>query len=328
MKKYTRTEAITRMNCFGESNTPYLFVIDFEEEQCIVEALHEIDASQCQFRIGTKNNIPYQSAPSLPAIEWEATLPSFGQYRQAFDLVINHLKRGDSFLTNLTTRIPIHTNLSLEQIFRHAHAPYCLWLKDELVCFSPEPFVSVKAGEIRSYPMKGTIDADSTDAAKQLLENRKETAEHATIVDLIRNDLSRIANHVCVEKYRYIEEIRTHQGGILQTSSAIKAQLPATYAARWGNLLFELLPAGSITGAPKKRTVEIIREAEHIRRGYYTGVMGYFDKGTLESAVMIRFIEQHPDGKYYYRAGGGITAQSIAEAEYEEIRQKTYVPIR
>ena len=91
-------------------------------------------------------------------------------------------------------------------------------------------------------------------------------------------------------------------------------------------MLFGMLPAGSISGAPKRKTVEIIREAETYERGFYTGVMGYFDGETLDSAVMIRFLEQDGD-RFIFKSGGGITFQSRARDEYEEMISKIYVPI-
>ena len=93
-----------------------------------------------------------------------------------------------------------------------------------------------------------------------------------------------------------------------------------------GDILFSMLPAGSITGAPKKKTMQIIREAEGYERGFYTGITGYFDGDSLDSAVMIRFVEQEADGMYF-KSGGGITFKSDARSEYEEMKQKIYVPI-
>lgn len=327
MKRRNRTEAIERMNRLSEQEIPFLFVIDFEEECCIVEPLDEIPPCECMYALGELSN-PLDKGPAPKCFTWEPEPYPMERYAKAFDLVMKHLKLGDSFLTNLTCRIGLTTDLSLQTIFHYAQAPFRLWLKDELVCFSPEPFVSVdEGGLIRSFPMKGTIDAGLQDAYSLLLDNEKEAAEHATIVDLIRNDLSKIADEVCVEHYRYVQMVQNHKGAILQTSSAISGRLPEGYAHRWGDLLFELLPAGSISGAPKVKTVQIIREAEGLPRGYYTGVMGYVKGGKMESAVMIRFIEQTPDGKKYYRAGGGITAKSDRNAEYEEVNQKIYVPI-
>ncbi len=101
--------------------------------------------------------------------------------------------------------------------------------------------------------------------------------------------------------------------------------MPA-YGPRLGDLLFRLLPAGSITGAPKPETMNIIAEAEGYDRGFYTGVMGCHVHGRVDSAVMIRFIDRE-DGRLYYNAGGGITARSDNEDEYQEVIAKVYVPI-
>lgn len=199
-------------------------------------------------------------------------------------------------------------------------------VKDSFTVFSPEIFVRIHQGRICSFPMKGTIDASIPDAAQLLINDPKEAAEHATIVDLIRNDLSMVANQVSVSRYRYIDTLRTNLGSILQTSSEIQGTLPDDYHAHLGDIIFKLLPAGSITGAPKKKTMQIIQEAETYDRGFYTGIMGYFDGENLDSAVMIRFVEQEGE-KMYFKSGGGITCQSDVESEYNEMKQKVYVPI-
>ena len=200
-------------------------------------------------------------------------------------------------------------------------------MKDRFVVFSPEIFVKIRDGHIYSYPMKGTIDATLPDARRRILDDPKETAEHATIVDLIRNDLSMVATEVTVTRYRYIDELPTHTGALLQVSSEIRGRLAGNWQAEAGELLFRLLPAGSITGAPKKKTMEIIAEAETYERGFYTGVMGYFDGDSLNSAVMIRFLEQQADGSLVFKSGGGITSRSDLTSEYNEMKQKVYVPI-
>ena len=107
---------------------------------------------------------------------------------------------------------------------------------------------------------------------------------------------------------------------------SIFEKLPDDYLTNLGSIIFRLLPAGSITGAPKKKTMQIIKEAETYDRGFYTGIMGYFDGKDLDSAVMIRFVEQE-GGKMYFKSGGGITSQSDVENEYNEMKQKVYVPI-
>jgi len=135
-----------------------------------------------------------------------------------------------------------------------------------------------------------------------------------------------VATEVTVTRYRYLEKLITHRSTLLQMSSEIRGRLPEDYRSRLGELFFCMLPAGSITGAPKKKTVEIIREAETYQRGFYTGVMGYFDGDNLDSAVLIRFLEQTEQGMVY-KSGGGITFKSDARSEYEEMKQKVYVPI-
>jgi para-aminobenzoate synthetase component 1 len=174
--------------------------------------------------------------------------------------------------------------------------------------------------------MKGTIDASLPNAEQVILSDEKELSEHVTIVDLIRNDLSAVAKNVNVNRFRYVEKIQTSQKNLLQISSEIAGDLPDDYASFIGSTLISLLPAGSISGAPKRKTIQIIREAEQEKRKFYTGVFGYFDGINLDSAVMIRFIEQEGE-KFYYRSGGGITAQSEAEKEYQEAIDKIYAPV-
>ena len=249
----------------------------------------------------------------------------FAEYARRFGTVRRGLLRGDSFLTNLTVRTPVVSGLSLEEIFMRAEAPYLLDVPGRFVCFSPERFVRIAGGRIATNPMKGTINASVPDARQTILNDPKETAEHNTVVDLLRNDLSIHADRVHVERFRYIDRIATRRGDILQVSSEIAGRLPAGYEARMGDILFDMLPAGSVSGAPKSSTLRIIREAEGEPRGYYTGVFGYFDGQTLDSAVLIRFIEEE-QGRMYFRSGGGITAYSDCRSEYEEVIEKVYLP--
>ena len=174
--------------------------------------------------------------------------------------------------------------------------------------------------------MKGTIDASIPNAEQIILNDYKETAEHNTIVDLLRNDLSIISEKVRVNRFRYIDQIKTNQKDILQVSSEITGRLQPEIKENLGDIIFGMLPAGSISGAPKSATLDIIRRAEGEPRGYYTGIFGYFDGNTFDSAVMIRFIEER-DSQYYFRSGGGITVYSDCASEYEEVISKIYLPI-
>jgi len=326
MRCLDKISIIDTMNELANKNEPFIFVINFDKTRGYVESLKKIDPKEMLYAFGNENNIPSDVSVDTHNILWSNEDPNQEKYHNSFNIVVESEKAGDSYLTNLTCRVPIKTSLSMRDIFLTSSAKYRLWIANHLVCFSPEIFIKVKDQEISSYPMKGTIDANIPDAAQKLMEDKKEIAEHATIVDLIRNDLSMVAEHVRVPRYRYIERLETNSGPILQTSSKIQGDLLPYYQQHPGNLLMKLLPAGSITGAPKQKTVEIIQQAEGYQRGFYTGVMGIWKDGNIDSSVMIRFIDEE-NGRLYYKAGGGITAQSEEDKEYNEIIEKIYVPI-
>jgi para-aminobenzoate synthetase component 1 len=173
--------------------------------------------------------------------------------------------------------------------------------------------------------MKGTLVVSETNKEEDLRLDYKEKAEHATIVDLIRNDLSQVAFPICVEKYQYIDRVKTHTGELWQMSSKITGTLMPEFERKFGSILVKLLPAGSITGAPKKATMELIKKAEQYERGFYTGIMGKFDGTNFNSGVLIRFIEKSTNG-LIYKSGGGITVFSEVQKEYNELIQKVYLP--
>ena len=313
------------MNRCGARRRPFLFAVNFEMTEGLF-AENPLACSSVGFSVnGVGNREGMAGKSGSGAALLEARPMEFAEYARRFGTVRRGLLRGDSFLTNLTVRTPVVSGLSLEEIFMRAEAPYLLYVPGRFVCFSPERFVRIAGGRIATNPMKGTINASVPDARQTILNDPKETAEHNTVVDLLRNDLSIHADRVHVERFRYIDRIATRRGDILQVSSEIAGRLPAGYEARMGDILFDMLPAGSVSGAPKSSTLRIIREAEGEPRGYYTGVFGYFDGQTLDSAVLIRFIEEE-QGRMYFRSGGGITAYSDCRSEYEEVREKVYLP--
>ena len=318
-------KAFETMNLYGSKRLPFLFVIDFECRKPVVLPLEKAAGEGIFFDFrGNTNGAPPFSAPE-DSMVFEKYPASYSDYVKAFELVMAGLQSGNSYLLNLTFPTPVKVNRNLSEIFCLSRAPYKLLFRDAFTVFSPECFVRISNGTISSFPMKGTIDAGLPNAARLLLEDAKEIAEHHTIVDLIRNDLSMIAEAVRVERFRYLEEIRTNHRHLLQASSVITGRLSAGWASQVGSLLQTLLPAGSISGAPKQKTLEIIRRAEPDERGYYTGICGIFDGHGLDSAVMIRFIENTPGGKIF-RSGGGITINSNPESEYRELIDKVYVP--
>ena len=368
-----KQEIIDKINRLASQDEPFLFVINYQGDKAFIRLLSDINPEECLFDFEGRGNLSHVwketseeetwkketwkeeiSEEEISETTWQIEPPLYEDYERSFNIVKSNIMAGNSYLTNLTCRVPVSCNLSLEEIFHRAKGKYKLLLRRKrtltpFVCFSPETFVRIKGGRIYSYPMKGTLDASLPNAEKQLMEDRKEAAEHATIVDLIRNDLSRVAENVRVDKYRYFDVQHTNKGDILQTSSEISGRLPEDYPHHLGEILDAQLPAGSITGAPKDKTMQIIQEAEGYDRGFYTGIMGIYDQGELNSAVMIRFIEEETspvdfeaDGeknfkasegkgdeasrKLYFKAGGGITSKSDCRKEYEEVIQKIYLP--
>jgi para-aminobenzoate synthetase component 1 len=263
---------------------------------------------------------------TAPPFQLSANPPDPHVYYRAFKQVIEQIHYGNSFLLNLTMPTRVESNYSLSEIFAGSRAPFKLYLEDKLVVFSPERFIRIRDRSITSNPMKGTMDASVPEAYRLLASDPKEDAEHNTIVDLIRNDLSTVASQVRVKRFKYIEKLKTNRGELLQMSSEITGKLPANFKVRLGEILFTLLPAGSICGAPKKKTLQIIKNVEDYERGFYTGVFGYFDGENLDAAVAIRYMEKQGEG-LIFKSGGGITFKSDWKKEYHEMLNKVYVPI-
>jgi len=142
---------------------------------------------------------------------------------------------------------------------------------------------------------------------------------------LLRNDLSIVSDNVRVEEFRYITEIEAGDKNLLQVSSHISGRLDDLWHEKLGDILSSLLPAGSISGTPKKSTLEIIEHIEDYNRGYFSGIFGVYDGVSFDSGVMIRFIEKTNNG-YIYKSGGGITLESNSKLEYNELLDKVYLP--
>lgn len=312
------------MNSLGKNSEPFLFLIDFELENPRLFPLNDQIPGLWVEIPGFSNVSSLQRKPELN--KWETFPVSFEFYKTGFDLVKKHILNGDTYLLNYTQPTQVNTNLTPAEIFSISSAPFKIFFENEFVCFSPERFVRIENGRIFSHPMKGTIDADQENAHENILNDSKELAEHNTIVDLIRNDLSLVAENVKVDKFRYVNQINTNYKNLLQVSSAISGVLQPDYPEHIGDIIFALLPAGSVSGAPKNKTLKIIKAAENYKRGYYTGIFGIFDGKNIDSCVLIRFIEIDGD-RLVYKSGGGITFMSEPEKEYEEMLKKVYVPI-
>lgn len=311
------------MNTWGTAGIPFLFVIDFEQNKPLIFKLDEINPQQLLYWVNGVTN--GNESPSDCEISLEKYPETYNTYLKKFTRVTDEISAGNSYLVNLTCATPVQINISLRDIFYRSKARYKLFLDEQFVCFSPEIFIQINEGRIMSFPMKGTIDASIPGAAGIIIKNQKETAEHYTIVDLIRNDLNMVSKNVRVERFRYIETIKAGDKELLQVSSEICGDLDSGYSGRIGDIVSTLLPAGSVSGAPKKKTVEIISSVENLDRGYYTGIFGIFDGKKLDCGVLIRFIEKTTSG-LLFRSGGGITSFSDPVSEYNEMIDKIYVP--
>ena len=333
---------VEQLNQWGHEKKPFVFLIDFEQKKPLawlvddcpdwfqfkftkVSSFKSVDTSSLAVENTPINNV--ENSILTKAQQSKGLLIkhpiTISDYQHQFNQVIKALQKGDSFLMNLTIPTPVQNKLDFQTYFDHAKSKYVIWLKEQFIAFSPETFIQIENGKIATFPMKGTIDASLPNAKESLLNDPKEFAEHATIVDLLRNDLSRVASKVKVTNFRYYEEIQTQNGVIGQVSSAIEGELPTDYASRIGSILYDLLPAGSVSGAPKKKTAELIASIEGLDRGYYTGIAGYFDGVNLDSCVLIRYL----GADNVYHSGGGITFQSDMASEYQEMINKVYVPV-
>ena len=331
-----------QMNLLGRAGAPFLFALDYETERGFVIE-NPLQQQDVLFRVPGYSNCPENRFGDMPddkgviGKQRGSGLPkilksdTFEEYSSKFQMVMSGLKRGDSYLANLTCKTLVSLPLPPGDVFRQSRSTYGLYVPGSFVCYSPERFVRIEGSNLCSSPMKGTIDASVPNAVQRVLEDQKERCEHNTIVDLIRNDVGIVCDKVSVERFRYITGINTGRGEILQVSSDIRGRLPSAGNREFGDIIFSMLPAGSVSGAPKGSTCQIIRRAEGEARGYYTGVFGYFDGRVLDSAVLIRFVEVVADGhgneSFYYRSGGGITINSNCEQEYREMLSKIYIPV-
>ena len=313
-----------KLNKFGLEKEPFLFVISYDFSKFYIEKISQIP-SNIKFQLDEKENLE----KSFKKTKLEKFPITFKEYEKKFDILQEEIKKGNSYLLNLTAKTKIQTTISLDEIYENTKSKFKLRFQnesDDFVCFSPERFVQIIDNKICTYPMKGTIDASILNAKEKILADKKEMAEHTMVVDLLRNDLGIIGSNVRVEDFRYVETINAGDKELLQVSSKISANLEENWSDKIGDILISILPAGSITGTPKKKTVEILKNIENYDREFYTGVFGVFDGKNLDSSVMIRFIQKELNDEIFYKSGGGITCDSNAKLEYEELIDKIYLP--
>lgn len=312
-----------KLNALGREREPFFFVIDYAAKQFEAFPLNALPKG-ILYRLEAQSNALKNF--TCKAFSWQKTPPFKEHYCSQVDTVIEEIKAGNTYLLNLTAPTNVELSCSLENLFYTANAPFKLCYHEKFVCFSPERFVKIEDNQISTYPMKGTIDASIPNAEQIILNDEKEKAEHVMVVDLLRNDLSMVSREVRVEQFRYVEKIQAGEKELLQISSKITGRLDENWHENVGDMIAKLLPAGSISGTPKRSSVEIIERIEGYDRGFFTGVFGVYDGQSLDSAVMIRFLEKTKEG-YMFKSGGGITLLSEAQKEYDELCDKVYIPV-
>ena len=259
-------------------------------------------------------------------------LPNFAkdEYKQAVDRMIRYIIEGDIYIVNMTQqltvksdKVPLDVFYDLRENNPSPFGGYFDYGDFQIVCASPERFLKMQKGHVNTRPIKGTRKRGETPEEDMLmrteLENsEKDKSELLMIVDLERNDLNRVCNpgSVKVTELFTVEEYAT----VFHLVSDIEGDLEESKNVM--DLLEAAFPGGSITGAPKYRAMEIIDEMENNKRNLYTGSIGYLTlDGDCDFNIVIR-TALHKDGKYYLGVGGGITAESDLEFEYEETLQK------
>ena len=271
-------------------------------------------------------------AENTPLKLKEELRPLFGRERYCamVETARRHIREGDIFQVVLSNRLTAEAEGSLFDTYRLLRtenpSPYMFYISGdsvEIAGSSPETLVKLENGVLHTFPLAGTRPRGKTEEEdraleESLLSDPKELAEHNMLVDLGRNDLGRISGFgtVSVEKYMSIERY-SH---VMHIGSAVRGEIRADKDAV--DAVAAVLPAGTLSGAPKIRACEIISDLERNRRGIYGGAIGYIDfTGNMDTCIAIR-LAYKKNGKVFVRSGAGIVADSVPENEYQECINK------
>lgn len=271
--------------------------------------------------------------PTPPPQPVSTSLPA-AAYRAAARRVLEHIAAGDSFQVNLTQRLTARWPGTTHELYRalRAHSPAghgAALPGVGVASVSPETFLEVDGGRVRTRPIKGTrprADDPHVDAAlaDDLATAAKDRAENVMIVDLQRNDLGRVCQPGTVRATQ-LAELQAHPTVWHLVSTVVGGLRPEV---GYGGLLRATFPCGSITGAPKVRSMAIIEALEPVRRGWYCGAIGYLAPGAAALSVAIRTATTFPDGTVDHGVGGGIVADSDPADEHAESMAKAAAFLR
>ena len=296
-----------------------------ELEESYRAACLELDAMTELLRHGT----PGEKQPLRLKSEF---MPLFDKERYCamVEKAKRYIYEGDIFQVVLSNRLAAEAEGSLLDVYRLLRtrnpSPYMFYISGdsvEIAGCSPETLVKLTDGVLHTFPLAGTRPRGATEAEdkaleQELLADPKELAEHNMLVDLGRNDLGRLSKFgsVRVEKYMNIERY-SH---VMHIGSTVRGELREDKDAV--DAIQSVLPAGTLSGAPKLRACEIIRELENNKRGIYGGAVGYIDfTGNMDTCIAIR-LAFAKNGRVFIRAGAGIVADSVPEKEYQECLNK------
>lgn len=312
-----------------------LIIYDYESKKTkLVGDAKKFDRAEKKISEALENNFNYD----IELTEKSLITSNFSreEYLLAVEKIKAFIKRGDTYQTNLTQQFQarLAENLTPQQIFyrlRKSHpAPFAAFLKrnrDSVVSISPERFFYVENSIVSASPIKGTRprgknSAEDARLKNELLESRKDRAENTMIVDLLRNDIGKICRFGSVKAAK-ICDLETHPT-FFNLVSTVEGELPPN--TKFSEMIRAVFPCGSITGAPKIRTMRIIEEIETVNRGLSMGAIGYFipnskfqipNLKTLDLSVAIRTLTISGYSAVF-NVGGGIVAGSNPQEEYEE----------
>lgn len=267
-------------------------------------------------------------SPAQPPPPGSATLRplvSDALHAQRVAALQDHISRGDIYQANLSRPLALDGQVTAEGLFAKLctrnpveHGAFLRWDEGTLVSNSMETLIRKEGDIVASYPIKGTIPSGA--GSSQLLRDPKERAEHVMIVDLVRNDLGKfcIPGSVCVPDLMAVERFHGVRHGV---SRVVGQPRPGT---SFCDMLRALFPGGSITGAPKRRAMELIYEQEREPRGYYTGAIALVTPEFFSVSILIRTAVRTVDG-WRLQVGGGIVADSVATRELDETWHKVRV---
>ncbi|WP_456441290.1 anthranilate synthase component I [Caldithrix abyssi] len=292
----------------------------FEQAMQRLEALKEMVVANHSFSLQPFNVKDYRIRSNFqPA-----------NFKKAVHKAVEHIYAGDIFQVVLSQRFALDFTGDVFQVYRALRtinpSPYMFFMdfKDfQLLGASPEPLIRLEDGELEIIPIAGTRPRGASEEedgllADELLQDPKERAEHIMLVDLARNDLGRVSKPgtvrvedlLTIERYSHVMHIISHVFGRVKPGATAVDAFKAAF------------PAGTVSGAPKIRAMELINELEPTKRGFYAGAVGYFDYGgNMDTCIAIRTLLAK-NGTLYWQAGAGIVADSIPENEYQETLNK------